>query len=187
MRLEICSECHPFYTGKQKFVDSEGRVERFEKKYARLYGQIVPDAEPQIVTWRLTGVSKTAGRRFRLGGSNLRRAGLIGTIAFVGLLSAALVLFVARGNDAGAVTSGGEVGFLKIVAYPWAEIYVDGEALDTTPTGRALRLGAGEHSLRLTHPDLPDYVTTLQIEPGTFQRLRVDLTGSGRFDASGEL
>jgi len=32
--VEICSACHPFFTGKQKFVDSEGRVERFQKKYA---------------------------------------------------------------------------------------------------------------------------------------------------------
>ena len=30
---EICSACHPFYTGKQKMVDSAGRVERFNKKY----------------------------------------------------------------------------------------------------------------------------------------------------------
>lgn len=30
---EICSSCHPFYTGKQKLVDSAGRVERFRKKY----------------------------------------------------------------------------------------------------------------------------------------------------------
>ncbi|HNR30402.1 MAG TPA: 50S ribosomal protein L31 [Candidatus Hydrogenedentes bacterium] len=34
INVEICSACHPFYTGKQKFVDSEGRVERFQKKYA---------------------------------------------------------------------------------------------------------------------------------------------------------
>ena len=33
IRVEICSSCHPFFTGKQKFVDSEGRVERFRKKY----------------------------------------------------------------------------------------------------------------------------------------------------------
>lgn len=32
-RLEICSNCHPFFTGKQKLVDSAGRVERFMKKY----------------------------------------------------------------------------------------------------------------------------------------------------------
>lgn len=35
INVEICSNCHPFFTGRQKFVDSEGRVERFQKKYAR--------------------------------------------------------------------------------------------------------------------------------------------------------
>jgi large subunit ribosomal protein L31 len=33
IHLEICSACHPFFTGKQKYVDSAGRVERFQKKY----------------------------------------------------------------------------------------------------------------------------------------------------------
>ncbi len=33
LRVEICSKCHPFYTGKQRIVDSGGRVERFNKKY----------------------------------------------------------------------------------------------------------------------------------------------------------
>ena len=33
IHVEICSACHPFYTGKQKMVDSAGRVERFNKKY----------------------------------------------------------------------------------------------------------------------------------------------------------
>ena len=32
--VDICAECHPFYTGKQKFVDAAGRIERFNKKYA---------------------------------------------------------------------------------------------------------------------------------------------------------
>ncbi|MCM8813309.1 MAG: 50S ribosomal protein L31 [Candidatus Omnitrophica bacterium] len=35
IRVEICSSCHPFYTGKQKLVDSAGRVERFKKRYAK--------------------------------------------------------------------------------------------------------------------------------------------------------
>jgi large subunit ribosomal protein L31 len=35
IRLEICSSCHPFYTGKQKLVDTAGRVERFNRKYGR--------------------------------------------------------------------------------------------------------------------------------------------------------
>lgn len=33
IRVEICSQCHPFFTGKQKLVDSGGRIERFMKKY----------------------------------------------------------------------------------------------------------------------------------------------------------
>ena len=34
LHLEICSRCHPFFTGKQKLLDSAGRVERFQRKYA---------------------------------------------------------------------------------------------------------------------------------------------------------
>jgi large subunit ribosomal protein L31 len=32
-RVDICSSCHPFYTGKQKIMDTEGRIEKFNKKY----------------------------------------------------------------------------------------------------------------------------------------------------------
>jgi large subunit ribosomal protein L31 len=35
IRLEICSKCHPFYTGKQKLIDTAGRVERFRRKYGK--------------------------------------------------------------------------------------------------------------------------------------------------------
>ena len=34
MHVELCNECHPFFTGRQKLVDSGGRVERFQKRYA---------------------------------------------------------------------------------------------------------------------------------------------------------
>lgn len=33
LRVDICSKCHPFYTGKQKLIDSGGRVDRFKKRY----------------------------------------------------------------------------------------------------------------------------------------------------------
>ncbi|RMG44348.1 MAG: 50S ribosomal protein L31 [Acidobacteria bacterium] len=39
IHLEICSSCHPFFTGKQKYVDSAGRVERFQKKYGDFLNQ----------------------------------------------------------------------------------------------------------------------------------------------------
>lgn len=35
MKVEICSKCHPLFTGKQKLIDTEGRVERFHKKYGK--------------------------------------------------------------------------------------------------------------------------------------------------------
>jgi large subunit ribosomal protein L31 len=41
--VEICSACHPFYTGKQRFVDTAGRVEKFNRKYRK--GEATPTAE----------------------------------------------------------------------------------------------------------------------------------------------
>jgi large subunit ribosomal protein L31 len=35
LHVELCSECHPFYTGKQKLVDSGGRIDRFERRYGK--------------------------------------------------------------------------------------------------------------------------------------------------------
>jgi large subunit ribosomal protein L31 len=43
LHVEICSHCHPFYTGQQKMVDTAGRVERFRKKYAKFDKSAKPD------------------------------------------------------------------------------------------------------------------------------------------------
>jgi len=45
-QVDICSQCHPFYTGKQKLVDTAGRVERFRKKYAKA-GKNKAEAAPE--------------------------------------------------------------------------------------------------------------------------------------------
>ena len=37
LHIEVCSECHPFYTGKQKMIDTAGRVEKFNKKYGAMH------------------------------------------------------------------------------------------------------------------------------------------------------
>lgn len=39
IEVEICSACHPFFTGKQKLVDTAGRIEKFKKKYAKHFEQ----------------------------------------------------------------------------------------------------------------------------------------------------
>ncbi len=46
IQVEICSSCHPFYTGKQKFVDTAGRVEKFQKKFGAWQE---PKAQPQAL------------------------------------------------------------------------------------------------------------------------------------------
>jgi len=38
IRVEICSACHPFFTGKQKLIDTAGRIEKFKKRYANYQG-----------------------------------------------------------------------------------------------------------------------------------------------------
>lgn len=45
--VEICSNCHPFYTGKQKLVDTAGRVDRFRRKYAHIKEHRKPESEEQ--------------------------------------------------------------------------------------------------------------------------------------------
>lgn len=45
LHIEVCASCHPFYTGKQKIVDTAGRVERFEKRYGRRKKTDAPAAD----------------------------------------------------------------------------------------------------------------------------------------------
>jgi large subunit ribosomal protein L31 len=59
-RIEICSSCHPFFTGKQKLVDSAGRVERFMKKYG---DKTVSTGKPAVKTTKKA--SKAAAKTAR--------------------------------------------------------------------------------------------------------------------------
>lgn len=43
-RVDICSKCHPFFTGKQKFIDTAGRVERFQRKFKKSVKAAEPNA-----------------------------------------------------------------------------------------------------------------------------------------------
>jgi len=46
LRLEICSSCHPFFTGTSKLIDTQGRVERFQKRYAKAVPAPAKPAQP---------------------------------------------------------------------------------------------------------------------------------------------
>lgn len=43
LSVEMCSECHPFYTGKQRLVDTGGRIERFERRFGQRKGKVGAD------------------------------------------------------------------------------------------------------------------------------------------------
>jgi large subunit ribosomal protein L31 len=47
IKLEICSNCHPFFTGKQKLIDTAGRVEKFQKRFAKTQGKTVVKKKTQ--------------------------------------------------------------------------------------------------------------------------------------------
>ena len=46
LRVELCSACHPYFTGKMKFIDTAGRVERFQRKYAQAAAQAPASTKP---------------------------------------------------------------------------------------------------------------------------------------------
>jgi large subunit ribosomal protein L31 len=47
IHAETCSMCHPFYTGKQRFMDTAGRIERFQKKYGKSYMKKAQEEQPK--------------------------------------------------------------------------------------------------------------------------------------------
>ena len=63
LRVELCSECHPFYTGKQKLVDTGGRVERFQRRYAK--AQQRPERQPLATPRYLGGQAVVEGVMMR--------------------------------------------------------------------------------------------------------------------------
>jgi serine/threonine-protein kinase len=70
----------------------------------------------------------------------------------------------------------GDVGYLRVVARPWAHIVIDGQAVETTPTLTAFRLAPGTHFVRLSNPEYATEDRTVRIERGATVWLDVDLT-----------
>ena len=70
IRLEMCSNCHPFFTGKQKLVDTAGRVERFQKRFSKTEGKMiktVKEAKAKPAAKKIKGkVFTTAPRRKKI-------------------------------------------------------------------------------------------------------------------------
>jgi serine/threonine-protein kinase len=64
-------------------------------------------------------------------------------------------------------------GSLRVLARPWAEVYVDGALIDTTPIGRPIELTPGRHYVTLKHPSAADEERAIDVLPG--QAVTVDV------------
>ncbi len=63
VKLEICGNCHPFYTGRQRLVDTAGRVERFQKRFAKTSGKTVVRKAKRKIKKRIEAQSSALKRR----------------------------------------------------------------------------------------------------------------------------
>ena len=61
IRVEVCSECHPFYTGRQKLMDTAGRVDRFKKMFAKTEGKMV-ERKP-VAELKMKKLESATGRK----------------------------------------------------------------------------------------------------------------------------
>ncbi len=68
IKLEMCSHCHPFFTGKQKLVDTAGRVERFNKRFAKTEGKtvVIKKAEPKVAKKVKSKILSTSPKRVKI-------------------------------------------------------------------------------------------------------------------------
>jgi serine/threonine-protein kinase len=64
-------------------------------------------------------------------------------------------------------------GFLRVLATPWAEVWIDGERIDVTPFARAIPLSAGTHYVTLVHPSAPPEKRAISVEAGQTRTLDV--------------
>ncbi|MFO7177620.1 MAG: serine/threonine-protein kinase [Pseudomonadota bacterium] len=132
----------------------------------------------------------------RLGGGDSRarpwsfgRASLGVAVAAIFLVGGMAAIQAATGREAtSSGTRGGSarlelvpenVGYLRVVADPWAHVIVDGQHVDTTPFARAIPLASGTHYVRLEHPNAPPERRTVELLPGKTVLLDVTMKLTG--------
>ncbi|MFO0554991.1 MAG: protein kinase [Polyangiaceae bacterium] len=64
---------------------------------------------------------------------------------------------------------------VRVLAHPWADVYVDDVQIDTTPIGEPLRLSPGRHEITLRHPSAPDVRRVVELDPGELVTVDVDM------------
>jgi len=108
------------------------------------------------------------------------RTAMLGFLAlFLLILTGAITLqWTARESSATADEGDTAIGLgasLHVVATPWADVWVDGRHVDTTPFARGIALKPGKHYVKLTHPDADPEIRTVSLAPGEVGRLEVQM------------
>lgn len=98
---------------------------------------------------------------------------LFGVLVGVVLGGAAIQWATHDPDDAGALGAPAGTGYVRPLARPWAEVFIDGEHVDTTPIGIPIPVPAGRHHVTFRHPQAPDEQRTIRVENG--QTIVVDV------------
>jgi serine/threonine-protein kinase len=141
-----------------------------------LAGTSAPSGKPQaprsaLVEAKREGASTSLGR-VALG------LGLIGACVVasgIGLRHAFGTVEANRRAATPLATPGSEAAELRVVAHPWARVFVDGQLRETTPFARPIRLSPGTHYVRLEHPNAVEERRTLSLAAGEAVLLEVDM------------
>ena len=99
IRVEICSSCHPFFTGKQKLIDTEGRVDRFQKKYQKVKDAAEAKKVADDAKKKKPDAVAVAQRRIRLRCRGQDSAGRRSVSAALALFEHLLVLGLLLGHQ----------------------------------------------------------------------------------------
>ncbi len=103
-------------------------------------------------------------------------ARLGGVLALMIALAVGIEVAERSGRPAAASTPASAApGFVKILAHPWAEIWIDGVARDTTPVARPFELSAGRHTIVLKHPRAADERRVVDVAPGQVTTIDVEM------------
>jgi serine/threonine-protein kinase len=125
-----------------------------------------------------------AARRVRARGphtlSTLLWLGVAGALLTLGF--ATIRVSIASGEKGGSLAGQGKLelaptqaAYLRVVAQPWADVYVDGEQVETTPFARPIPLSPGTHYVKLTHPQAPEERRDINLAPGETLVLDVNM------------
>ncbi|MFW5925160.1 MAG: serine/threonine-protein kinase [Myxococcota bacterium] len=188
--LQRCMEKMPAnrYPTTQAFIDDlmEFLAPRVSMNYnARLVMYLrevgeMSDAEADAILE--AGAPRTA-RRGPVDRRLVRQVGAVQGALFAVMVAAGMGIQVANGAlaaDEEFVAPGGPVeprqsGYLKVLVDPWADVYVDGRKVATTPTARALTLTPGKHYLKLTNPYFHEVSREVQIRPEETEIVKVEM------------